>query len=295
MRQLRSHGRYDYSPVAKRAAYEWPDGQRLALYLGFNIEHFEFGQGMGAKLAPSGDPDVLNFSWRDYGNRVGVWRCLDLFDEMKLPVGVLVNTSLYDYCPEVIAAFRPGAYAWGAEIIGHGHTNAERQADMSETDERRLIADCSARIAKEEGRAPAGWLSPWISESHVTPDLLQEAGYRYSLNWCHDDQPTRFRTRGGSILAIPYPQEINDIPAIVARQMGAEEFADSIIDCYDEMVEQSQAQPLVMGIALHPYLVGQPHRLRQLRRALTHIRRVGKGWWTVPGAIADYVIDRGIA
>jgi peptidoglycan/xylan/chitin deacetylase (PgdA/CDA1 family) len=285
MRQLESHNRYDYSPITRRPDYGWPDGKRLAVYLGFNIEHFEFGRGLGAKLAPSGEPDVLNFAWRDYGNRVGVWRCLDLFDELKLPAGVLINTALYDYCPEVVAAFRRR----GDEIIGHGHTNADRQGDLGEADERALIAYCTERLAREEGRPPRGWLSPWISESPLTPDLLREAGYRYTLNWCHDDQPTRLRTRAGDLWAIPYPQEINDIPAIVARQRSAEAFADMIVDCYEEMVAQSARQPLVMGIALHPYLVGQPHRLRHLRRALRHIVQSGRGWWCTPGQILEHV------
>ena len=181
----------------------------------------------------------------------------------------------------MIAAFRKR----GDEIIAHGHTNAERQGDLSEADERSLIAACTERMRREEGSPPHGWLSPWISESHVTPDLLQEAGYTYVLNWCHDDQPTRLATRRGHLWAIPYPQEINDIPAIVARQNSAEEFADMIVDCYEEMLAQSARQPLVMGIALHPYLVGQPHRLRHLRRALRHIVQGGRVWWTTPGGI----------
>ena len=297
LRALNSHHRYAYSAINRRLDYAWPEGKRLAVYLGFNIEHFEFGKGLGAKLAPSGDPDVLNFAWRDYGNRVGVWRCRDLFDELKLPVGLLINTALYDYCPEVMAAFRPGQYGWGAEVIGHGHTNAERQGDMSEDGEKKLIIECTARIAKADGSAPRGWLSPWISESAVTPDLLKEAGYAYNLNWCHDDQPQKMATRAGDLWTIPYPQEINDIPAVIGRQCGAEEFANMIIDCYDEMIAQAHgvagkagAQPLVMGIALHPYLVGQPHRLRQLRRALKHICDDGRAWWTTPGAIHDYVV-----
>ena len=139
LRTLATHHRYAYSAINRRLDYAWPEGKRLAVYLGFNIEHFEFGKGLGAKLAPSGDPDVLNFAWRDYGNRVGVWRCRDLFDELKLPVGLLLNTALYDYCPEVMASFRPGQYEWGAEFIGHGHTNAERQGDMSEDAEKKQI------------------------------------------------------------------------------------------------------------------------------------------------------------
>ena len=295
-RTLAGAARYPYSPINRRADYAWPEGRRLALYLGFNIEQFEFGRGLGAKLAPSGEPDVLNYAWRDYGNRVGVWRCRDLFDQFRLPVGLLINTALYDTCPEVVAAFRPDQYAHGIEVIGHGHTNAERQGDMAEADERALIASCTARIAREEGRAPRGWLSPWISESPATPDLLREAGYAYTLNWCHDDMPQTMTTAHGDLWSIPYPQEINDIPAVIGRQCGAEEFANMIIDCYEEMIAQahgksgaSGGQPLVMGIALHPYLVGQPHRLKQLRRALAHIAADGRGWWTTPGRILDHV------
>ena len=282
---LKSHGRYPYSPITRRPDYRWPNGSRLAVYLGFNIEHFEFGQGLGAALGPrSPEPDVLNFSWRDYGNRVGVWRCLKLFEDLKLPVGALINTALYDYCPEVIEAFAKR----GDELIGHGHTNSERQGEMSEADERRLLADCRERMRRESGTAPSGWLSPWISESFLTPDLLAETGYRYTLNWCHDDQPVAFETRGGRLWSIPYPQELNDIPMIIARQMDGRDFADMIVDNFDEMLAQSREQPLVMGIALHPYLVGQPYRLRHLRRALQHLVKFNDSiWFTTPGRICD--------
>ncbi|MDP2031921.1 MAG: polysaccharide deacetylase, partial [Polaromonas sp.] len=142
------------------------------------------------------------------------------------------------------------------------------------------------------GVAPQGWLSPWIAESPVTPDLLAETGYRYTLNWCHDDQPVRQTTSHGSLWSIPYPQELNDIPMIVARQMDGKDFAQMIIDNFDEMLEQSVQQPLVMGIALHPYIVGQPYRLRHLRRALQHIaqqRDAGHIWISTPGAICSHM------
>jgi peptidoglycan/xylan/chitin deacetylase (PgdA/CDA1 family) len=288
VRPLNTHSRYPYSAIIRRPRYSWPGKKRLAVYIGFNIEHFEFGSGLGATLAPKcPEPDVLNFSWRDYGNRVGVWRCLELFDALKLPVGALINTALYDYCPEVVEAF----VKRGDELIGHGHTNSERQGEMSEDQERKLLQDCSSLIQKHSGKAPAGWLSPWISESLVTPDLLKETGYRYTLNWGHDDQPTEFATRAGKLWAIPYPQELNDIPMIVARQMDARDFADMIVDNFDEMLRQSKAQPLVMGIALHPYIVGQPYRLRHLRRALQHIARKNV-WITTPGKICDFVSSK---
>jgi allantoinase len=286
MKTLKDHGRYPYSPITKRPDYAWPGGARLAVYLGFNLEHFSFGEGLGAALGPpSTPPDVLNHSWRDYGNRVGAWRMLDLFETLRVPAGVILNTSLYDHAPDLIAAF----VKRGDEMIGHGHTNSERQASLPEAEERQLLVACRERIARESGAAPRGWLSPWISESFATPDLLAEAGYRYTLNWCHDDQPTRFATRAGNLWAIPYPQELNDIPMIMFRQMDGRAFADMVVDQFDEMLAQSAAQPLVMGLALHPYIVGQPHRLRPLRRALEHIARAPGIWFTTPGAIAEHV------
>jgi peptidoglycan/xylan/chitin deacetylase (PgdA/CDA1 family) len=284
-----AHDRFDYSPITQRAGYRWPNEAGLAVYIGFNIEHFAFGEGLGAKIGPvSPEPDVLNYSWREYGNRVGVWRCLELFDELALPTGTIINTALYDHCPEVIRA----CVARGDELIAHGHSNSTRQAELDEDGERGLLVSCRERIEAESGQTPAGWLSPWISESHVTPDLLAETGYTYTLNWCHDDQPVAMRTRSGQKLwALPYPQEVNDIPMIIARQMDGKDFAQLIIDNFDEMLEQARKQPLVMGIALHPYLVGQPYRLRHLRRALQHIvaaRDRGEIWIATPGAICQY-------
>ena len=291
MSPIPSHGRYDYRPIKGRPVYDWPNGARLAVYLGLNIEHFAFGEGMGAELGPSSpQPDVLNFAWRDYGNRVGVWRMFDLFDRLALPASVLINSAIYDYCPEVAAAAR----ARGDEIVGHGRTNSERQGTLDEAGERALIAECTDRIRREEGAPPSGWLGPWISQSRLTPDLLQEAGYSYLLDWCMDDQPVWMRTRQGRILAVPYPQEVNDIPSMVARKDGADYFADMIVDNFEEMLEQAADGPLVMGIALHPYLVGQPYRLRHLRRALAHI--AGKReriWFTRAGDVAAHC--RGLA
>lgn len=285
---LPHHHRHDYLPITRRRSYSWPIGRGLAVYLAINLEHFAFGEGLGAELAPGGPhPDVLNFAWREYGNRVGVWRLLELLDELELPCSVLANSTIYDHCPEVIDAFRRR----GDEIVGHGRTNAERQGELPESGEAALIAEATAGIAAAEGTPPRGWLGPWISESAVTPDLLHEHGYTYLLDWCMDDQPIWLRTRKGRILAVPYPQELNDIPAIVARRMDAKPFADMIIDNFDEMREQAARMPLVMGVALHPYIVGQPYRLRHLRRALRHIASHRQELWlTRSGAIAAHCL-----
>jgi allantoinase len=279
---IRTHDRYPYSPIPARADYDWPGGKRLAIYIALNLEWFSFGEGLGAELAPGGpQPDVLNYAWRDYGNRVGVFRLAALFGELNLPITLLVNSEMYRHAPQAIAAFAD------AEIVGHGRSNSERQGALSEAEELALISETTSAIEKHSGKRPKGWLGPWISQSPLTPDLLQEAGYRYLLDWCHDDQPVWMKTRKGRILSLPYPQELNDIPQIVARKREGSEFADMIVDTFDVMKEDCEKWPLVMGIALHPYIVGWPHRFRHLRRALNHIVRRAdeRVWFTSPGNI----------
>ena len=289
MSGLPDHGRFGYSAIGDRPRFAWPGGARLACYLAINLEHFAFGAGLGAELAPKhGEPDVLNWSWREYGNRVGVWRMLDLLDALKLPCAALVNSAIYDHCPDVPAAFR----ARGDEIVAHGRSNAERQGDLDEPAERALIAEATQVLTRADGRAPCGWLGPWISQSKTTPDLLAEAGYGYLLDWAMDDQPVWMATRGGGrILSVPYPQELNDIPAIVARKGEAAAFCDMVMDGFGEMLVQSERQPLVFAVALHPYLFGQPHRLRRLRTALQAMAHRPGTWWTTPGAIAAAFTD----
>jgi allantoinase len=280
-----THGRYPYSSIAERRPYDWPHGKRLAVYIGLNLEWFAFGQGLGAELAPGGPPpDVLNYAWRDYGNRVGAFRLAELFGELNLPVSLLVNTQMLEHAPQAVRAFP------GAEIVGHGRTNSERQGTLSEAEERTLIADTTVALEKFSGTRPRGWLGPWISQSPLTPDLLQEAGYGYLLDWCHDDQPTWMTTRKGRILSVPYPQELNDIPQIVARKREGADFADMIVDAFEVLQAECRKRPLVMGIALHAYIVGQPHRFKHLARALTHlVRKAGDTvWFTTTGEIAAH-------
>lgn len=286
--KINRHGRYEFSAIHDRADYDWPDGKRLAVYLGMNLEVFSFGEGMGAELAPGGpQPDVLNFAWRDYGNRVGAPRMLALFERLELPCTALVNSEVYAEAPGLAEAFA----ARGDEIAGHGRTNAERQGTLTEDEEQSLIAQSTEVLTAHHGRKPKGWLGPWISQSHVTPDLLQEAGYEYLLDWCHDDQPTWMTTRSGRILSVPYPQELNDIPQIVGRRREGNEFADMIIDAFDVMLEEAKSRPLVMGIALHGYLMGHPHRIKHLERALAYMKANSGDlvWWTTAGAINDHI------
>jgi len=287
---MAAHNRYDYSAITQRPKYVWPNGARLAVYIAVNLECFSFGEGLGAELAPGGpQPDVLNYAWRDYGNRVGALRLAQLLDELNLPAAILINSDIYAHAPGLAEVFR----ARGDEFVGHGRSNSERQGILSIADETALIAEATSVLTREEGVAPKGWLGPWISESENTPDILKDNGYTYTLDWCMDDQPVWMRTDHGRLLSVPYPQELNDIPMIVARKIEGPAFAQMIIDHFDEMLAQSTGEPLIMGIALHPYIVGQPHRLRHLRRALQHICKARDTvWLTTPGAISDFMYRR---
>jgi peptidoglycan/xylan/chitin deacetylase (PgdA/CDA1 family) len=284
---LPHHARYAYSPIPDRPDFDWPEGKRLAFYVGMNVECFGFASGLGAELAPGGpQPDVLNHAWRDYGNRVGIWRIIELFDRLSLPCTALINSEIYAVAPGLAEAFA----ARGDEIAGHGRSNAERQGILAEADEAALIAEATSVLTAQTGKPPKGWLGPWISQSAVTPDLLQEAGYDYLLDWCHDDQPTWMQTRKGRILSVPYPQELNDIPQIVGRKREGAEFADMILSAFEVMLAESARRPLVMGLALHGYIMGQPHRFYHLERALTRLRdKAGDAvWFTTAGAINDH-------
>ncbi len=283
---LPDHGRFKYSAITDRPDYTWPEGKRLAFHVALNFEHFAYGEGLGISMSPGiPHPNTYNWAWREYGNRVGVWRLLEVFDALELPVSLLLNSEVYDHCPEVVAAFR----ARGDEIIAHGRTNSEHQNDFDEAGEAALIKEATEIIARHEGKPPKGWLSPGVNPSSLTPDLLQEAGYTYILDWPMDDQPVWLKTRKGHILSVPYPHEVNDIPMVMLHHGSAAGFADMIIDNFDEMLEQSKRQPLVYGIGLHAFIVGQPFRLRHLRRALEHVcRHRDQVWFTTIGAVADY-------
>jgi peptidoglycan/xylan/chitin deacetylase (PgdA/CDA1 family) len=284
---LPGHGRYGHSSIGARPRYRWPNGARLAVYFAFGVEHYAFDEGMTEKLVPGiPAPDVLNTSWREYGNRVGAWRVIDAFAEYGLPLGILLNTAVYDHASDLMDACRKA----GHEIIAHGRSNSDIMAGMCEAEEATYIRAVTDRIVMAEGKPPAGWSSPWIAETPVTPDLLQEAGYEYLLDWCMDDQPVWMKTRRGRILSVPYSQELNDSSTMIGRQVGPSEFADMIVDQFDEMHEKGGDIPQVMSVVIHSFISGQPFRLRALRRAIAHImKKADTLWLTRPGAIASHI------
>jgi peptidoglycan/xylan/chitin deacetylase (PgdA/CDA1 family) len=284
---LPTHGRFRYQPIGGRPDFTWPNGKRLAVYFALCVEHFAYGSGLGVTLSPGlSHPNSYNWGWREYGNRVGAWRLLELFDQYQVPLSVLLNTACYDHCPQLIAAFR----ARGDDIVAHGRTNSEHQNGMPEEAERELIREVTAAIAEQEGAAPKGWMSPGAHPSATTEDLLAEAGYAYTLDWPIDDQPVWMKTRGGPLLSVPYPHEVNDVPAILIRHGTAPGFAEMAIDAIDEMLAQSRSQPLVLGITIHAFIIGQPFRIRQFRRILDHLADHAEAIWpaTAGGVAAHY-------
>ncbi len=285
---LPSHDRFKYSGIRQRPVFDWPDGKRLAVYIAVNIEHFPFGVQCGVDLDRQTQPwSQRSWLWREYGNRVGGWRLLDLFDELGIQVGVIANTEFYHHCPELIAAHRDR----GDELIAHGRSNAERQIEMDEATELGMIREVTAFMEQADGKRPQGWLSPYLTPSLATTDLLEKTGYSYVLDWgiC-DEQPFWVDTCSKRpVLSIPYPIELNDQPAIAYRHNSAGEYCDMIVENFDEMLKRSSQAPLVCAISLHSFIMGQPFRLSRLRKALQHIlAHRDQVWMTVPNQVAAH-------
>ena len=289
MKLLPQHGRYDFVPLVERKDYSWPgpngEKRRLAFLVTTNIEWFAFGAGLGNDPAKAGEPQThRNYSWRDYGNRIGIWRLFDLLDELRLPAGHCTNSLIYDHAPQITDAIRRR----GDEVIAHGRTNAESLRGLWQPDEERILREVTDCIARHEGAAPAGWFGAGAYETSHTPDLLQALGYRYLMDWPMDDQPVWMRTRSGRILSIPYPVETDDAQGVIHRRWSAAAFADAVVDQFDEMLRQSETHPLVMNVSVHPYVFGQPFRVRQLRRALRHCAGRAAVWYCRPREIAEF-------
>jgi hypothetical protein len=287
---LATHGLYRYSPITARQRGSWPNGKRLAVYIALGIEEYTFGEGLTeVLLAGAAKPDLANTAWRDYGNRVGAFRLIERLQQFGIRPAVLLNTDVYDTAPDTIDAARRA----GAEIIAHGRANSDTLIGMGEATEAAYIASVRDRIGVQEGSAPPGWSSPWLAHNSTTLNTLAAAGFRYLLDLRLDDQPVWLDTAHGKLLSIPYALELNDSSTMIGRQASARDFADMIVDEFDEMLAASESQPLVMSIVVHSFISGQPFRLRALTRALQHIGgHHEKVWFTLPREIAGAVASR---
>ena len=281
------HDLWAYRPITATPGPVWPGGRRLAVYVAIGLEEYRFGVGQTEDIVPEvAAPDLVNTSWRDYGNRVGAFRLLERLDRAGIPPTVLLNTALYDTAPELIATAR----RLGAEFVGHGISNSDSLAGMTPAGEAEYLGAVAARIAAEEGSAPGGWSSPWLTHTASTLENLAAAGYRYLLDLRLDDRPVPIPAGPGEILALPYALEVNDSTTVVGRGASASEFADMVVDEFDELLERSEEQPLVMSVVVHSFISGAPFRLRALDRALRHLSaHRDRVWFTQPRAIAAHV------
>jgi allantoinase len=261
--------RLDYSAIPERKPLVLADGKRLAVWIIVNIEEWDPGETMPRTVLtpPAGGapmPDIPNWAWHEYGNRVGFWRMLDVFDDLRLPAVLAINGSATQRYGTIVRAARER----GWEFIGHGFSQKNMQKVADERDDIRKTA---AAIRAATGKAPRGWLGPGLTETWETPDLLAEEGYDYVCDWVLDDEPVVLKTRTKPIVNIPYTQECNDVAMMLIQHHAAREYEDRAKDQFEQLYRDAQRGARVMALVVHPYIMGAPHRLKYFRGALTHI------------------------
>ncbi len=283
---IKEPGRFDFQPIAHRPPMQLPDNARVAVWVIPNVEHFLFDR-PSTSITPvttSLVPDVLNYSWRDYGVRVGFWRLLDILNKHGIRGTAALNSDVCKYYPQLIQAGNECNWEW----MAHGRNNSEMITAMTVDEERALLKEVIETIEKGTGTRPRGWLSPALTETHNTPDLLVELGIEYTCNWVNDELPSRVKVKNGSLVSIPYSIEINDIPAFLDLKQSGEQFGKMICDTYDVLYEDGAKIPRIMAIALHPFLIGHPHRSKYFDQALQYIRDKGGAWFTTGSEILEW-------
>jgi peptidoglycan/xylan/chitin deacetylase (PgdA/CDA1 family) len=262
---MRPHERLSYSPIAGRPRLVLPGGARMVVWVIVNVEEWDIDQPMPRTVLtpPAGgqpSPDIPNWAWHEYGNRVGFWRTLEVFDQFKLPAVLAINGSCLKTYPQIAAA----AQARDWEFLGHGFIQKNMQKVDDEAEAIRLTTEA---IQQFSGKPPRGWLGPGLTETWETPDLLKEAGYDYVCDWVLDDQPVELKTRNGSTLTnIPYTQECNDVAMMLIQHHSAREYFERAMDQFDQLYEDSRDSARVMALVVHPYIMGVPHRLKWFRK-----------------------------
>ena len=284
--------RYEYSPIVRRPPLRWPNGARVAVWVIPNVEHFHLDHpAAGAQPGrPPQVPDARNVGWRDYGLRVGIWRIMGLLDKYRIRATVALNAEVCDLYPAII---EEGVKRdW--EFMGHGLTNSQPLYGLDEPTERAVIGRTLDRIQQATGRRPRGWLGPGLAENFGTPELLAEAGVEYVGDWCADDQPFPLRLERGRLLAMPYTVELNDLPFFITHNGSGPQFYDAIRDQFDVLYEEGATTARVMAIALHTFVIGQPHRSKYLDQALAHVCGHRDVWLATGAEIADAYYAQGL-
>jgi peptidoglycan/xylan/chitin deacetylase (PgdA/CDA1 family) len=274
---------FDYSPIHDRPPLTWPGNARVAVYVGLNVEHFVLDQPSTSIWPGTAEltPDALNYGWRDYGARVGIWRTIDSLDRHGIRPSVLLNTAVIDHHPQIVAAGLERDWAW----LAHGRTNSALHTGLAVDEERRLLTEIRDAIADATGRAPRGWMGPGLTETHHTPDLLAQLGFHYVLDWTNDDQPYPLTVPG--MISVPYSVELNDL-LIFAKGTTGPEFLQMVKDQYEQLHADSATSGRVMALALHPFVIGQPFRHKYLDQALGWLAAQPDAWLTTSDDIAEH-------
>lgn len=278
---MRVEDRLSYSAMPDRPPVAWPGGARLALWVVPNIEHYEYLPQQVRVRDPwprVPHPDILGYGLRDYGNRVGVWRLMEVFDRLGIRCTVSLSMAVLEMYPKIAQAMMER----GWEFMCHGLYNTRYHWNLSPEEERAEIQHCQAIHQRVTGRSFSGWFSPAASNTVHTPDLVAEAGIRYLCDLYHDDQPTwvnlREELQPARLVSLPYSMEVND-SICWRRGMEGEAFAQKILDEFDTLYAEGGR---VMCVAVHPFIMGQPHRVAHLQRALAHVLQQ-PGVWCATG------------
>jgi len=284
--------RIDYSSIKNRPRLVLPGGARLVVWVIINIEEWNPRETMPRTVLtpPAGGapmPDIPNWAWHEYGNRVGFWRILEVLDRLRIRAVLAINGSaIQSYEPISRAALERG---W--EFIGHGFGQKNMQ---KVPDERADIAKTSQIIREFTGRPPRGWLGPGLTETWNTPDILAEEGYEYVCDWVLDDQPVLLKTATRPIVNVPYTQECNDVAMMLIQHHKATEYRDRAIDQFEQLYADAQGSARIMALVAHPYIMGAPHRLRYFQEALKHIHsRPDVLFWTGEEILEWYLGNAG--
>jgi allantoinase len=283
--------RIAYSPITERAPLKLPDGARMVVWVIVNVEHWDPMQTMPRTVLtpPAGGspmPDVPNWAWHEYGNRVGFWRFIKVFDEFQIPGVIAINGSALEAYPAIVQA----AVEREWEFIGHGFTQTNMQKVPNERADIRKVRES---ILKATGTAPRGWLGPGLTETWQTPELLVEEGYGYVADWVLDDQPVWLKTRRTPILSVPYTQECNDVAMMLIQHHKASEYCERALDQFEQIYADSADSARVMALSVHPYIMGAPHRLKYFRRIFEVIRKKPDVLFWTGAQIADWYLHTG--
>jgi len=282
--------RVDYSPIIDRPIIKWPNGARVALWISPNVEHYEYMPDDDAARTPwprTPFPDVQQYSYRDYGNRVGFWRMLETLDKYNIRSCVSLNVAVLEHFPEIRDAMVERNY----DYMSHGIYNTRYLYTYSEEQEREFYRDTIESLKLHTGKQLKGMLGPAISGTERTPDLMAEAGLIYHTDWMHDDQPVPIKVKSGKLISVPYSIELNDSSLLRDNHYEGDYFARICKAQFDQLYKEGAESGRVMCIALHPFLIGQPHRIKYLDEILSHIMSHDGVWQTTADEIADYYIE----